>query len=140
MIFLLFMTAGFVTYFFVYTKQPSIQGDIINNGMDMHGCLVSEGYNWNETEKSCVNDWLTSKYQVVDFQTCKAAGYAISENNETKYLQCQALNGTIFADNSPEFVNNNSADVGNGNTTFVGNFTINQTAGNQTNLTVTNNS
>ena len=67
MIFLLFMTAGFVTYFFVYTKQPSIQGDIINNGMDMHGCLVSEGYNWNETEKSCVNDWLTSKYQVVDF-------------------------------------------------------------------------
>jgi hypothetical protein len=135
MLFMLFMTAGFVTYFFVYSKEPSIQGDIINNGRDVHGCLVQEGYTWNATEKSCVNDWLRNKYQIVDFQTCKDAGYALSENNATSSLQCQALNGTIFIENSTEFVNNNSATIGNGNTIFVGNFTINQTSGNETNLT-----
>ncbi|MFZ1970954.1 MAG: hypothetical protein WAU65_02125 [Candidatus Nanoarchaeia archaeon] len=140
-VFVLLIFAGFATYFFVYTKQSSIQGDVITNGRDAHGCLVNEGYGWNNTQESCINDWLRQKYQIVDFQSCTDAGYALSENNTTGSLQCQALNGSIFVNSSTALIIINSSEIGNGNTTFVGNFTINQTAGNETNLTnSTNNS
>lgn len=133
----LLLVAGFLLYLFIYTKQPPIQGLAIGNGRDEHGCI--EGYPWNQTDMSCMKTNLTRIiYQVIDFQSCSDAGYAINEDNQTGLLQCNALNGSVFTQNASA---SNTAKVKN--TTIVnypsyvtlsGNFTISSNT-NSTNTT-----
>jgi hypothetical protein len=133
--FVLFMAAGFFLYFLIYTKQPPIQGLAINNGRDEHGCI--EGYSWNETALSCINT--KNEYQITNFQSCSDAGYAINEDNKTGSLQCYALNGTIFIENS------NITQANNSNITtypeglaLQGNLTIKSTNETNSSLNTTN--
>ena len=129
-IFALLLTAGFMVYFIIYLKQPPVQGYLINNGRDGHGCLINSGYGWDNSTQNCIKRSSNNSiiYQVVDFKSCLDAGYAINENNKTNQLQCQSSNGILFMDNSTN--NNSSKD----NTTkypdylaLVGKFKINGT-------------
>lgn len=69
----------------------------IGGERDEHGCLGAAGYSWNETELSCVREWLDGeeRNQVVDFYTCEAAGYDVMESFPR---QCRALNGDVFVE------------------------------------------
>lgn len=145
-VFVLLLFLGFMLYFIIYLKE-SVQGNVIKNNLDQHGCLVDSGFAWNDTANSCLKQLSNGSliYQIADFNSCSDAGYSISENNSTKILQCHAPNGTIFSENS-SLVNitvNNSKTIGNGSTVFVGNFNItNNTISNLTNLSsnITSNS
>jgi hypothetical protein len=101
-IFSLLLISGFMVYFIIYLKQPPIQGFVINNGRDGHGCLYRSGYAWDNSTLSCIKESGNNSiiYQITDFKSCLDAGYAISEDNKTHQLQCQALNGTLFIGNS----------------------------------------
>ena len=133
--FIFFLVAGFFLYFFIYSKQPSIQGQVVN-GRDEHGCI--EGYSWNETILACINYENGTHYQVFDFQSCSDAGYAIDENNLTGYLQCHSLNGTIFTQNSTNVSKTNNTTTNYPNNILIyGNFTINS-SGSANNTTASN--
>ena len=111
-IFVLLLLAGFMFYFIIYIKQPPIQGYyLLNRGRDGHGCLVNSGFKWDNSTQNCLKKSSNNSiiYQVTDFRSCLAAGYAISEDNRTKQLKCQSLNGTLFLDNS--VVVNSSKDA-----------------------------
>jgi hypothetical protein len=75
---------------------------LLNRGRDGHGCLVNSGFKWDNSTQNCLKKSSNSSitYQVTDFRSCLAAGYAISEDNKTRDLQCQSSNGTLFKDNS----------------------------------------
>ena len=96
------IAVGFLVYFMIYTRQPPIQGEVINNGRDGHGCLVHSGYRWDNSSQSCMKELLdgTKIFQIIDFDSCKDAGYAISQDNKTKALECNAANGMIFVQDS----------------------------------------
>ena len=82
-LFLMLIVAGFLFYFLAFTKEK-ITGHVVDTSMDSHGCLIHQGFTWNETEKSCVREWLSSnqsRYQVVDFSSCKIAGYPLKKLN-----------------------------------------------------------
>jgi len=72
---------------------------IIGGERDEHGCLGAAGYTWNETEQSCVRQWLQKNdsdyYQVKNFLTCADAGYPVMESYPR---QCRVPNGTIFVE------------------------------------------
>jgi hypothetical protein len=92
-----------IFYFIIYIKQPPIQGYyLLNRGRDGHGCLVNSGFKWDNSTQNCLKKSSNSSiiYQVTDFRSCLAAGYAINEDNKTRDLQCQSSNGTLFKDNS----------------------------------------
>ena len=132
-VFTLLLTAGFMVYFIIYLKQPPIQGYLINNGRDGHGCLTRSGYEWDNSTQNCLKESGNGcvLYQITDFKSCMNAGYAINENNKTNQLQCQTLNGTLFFDNS-ENASSNSFNKTNitkfpDNITLEGNFTIRNT-------------
>lgn len=102
-VFIFLLTAGFLFYYIIYLKQPQIQGYyLLNNGRNRFGCLVNSGYKWDNSSQNCIKQSLnnTITYQITDFKSCLAAGYAISENGKTRQLQCRSLNGTLFLDNS----------------------------------------
>ncbi len=69
----------------------------IGGERDEHGCLGAAGYSWNETELSCVREWLQgeARYQVTNFDTCEAADYPVMESYPR---QCKAPNGDIFVE------------------------------------------
>ena len=69
----------------------------IGGERDEHGCLGAAGYSWNETELSCVREWLDEKgrYQVTNFYTCESAGYPVMESYPR---QCRAPNGDVFVE------------------------------------------
>lgn len=112
-VFAVLLIVGFFVYFDVYLKQPPIQGLAIRNGKDEHGCLVRSGYKWDNSSQACIKESAnkTMIYQVFDFESCLNAGYAINENNKTKKLQCQTLNGTLFINNSPKISANLSKET-----------------------------
>jgi len=122
--FTILLLTGFLLYFFIYTKQPPIQGLAIGSGRDEHGCI--EGFSWNQTDLSCMKINSTAiMYQIIDFQSCSDAGYAINESNQTGLLQCHALNGTIFLQNASAYNNKTNAGiVYPDNIILSGNFTI----------------
>ncbi len=124
--FAIFLTAGFLIYFIIYLKQPPIQGYVINNGRDGHGCLTNSGYEWDNLTQSCAKDSANGSviYQIVDFKSCRDAGYAINEDNKTHQLQCEALNGTLFADTSVNETASSNTTKYPDNITLVSNFTI----------------
>lgn len=133
-IFALLLTAGFMFYFIIYLRHLPIQGFIINNGRDGHGCLANSGYKWDNSTQNCMKKSVDGSviYQIVDFQSCFTAGYALSENNETHDLQCRALNGTFFSDHSGNALVRSLNGTGNtpklpDNLTLAGNFTIKNT-------------
>ena len=131
-VFAILLTTGFLVYFLVYLKQPPISGYTINKGKDGHGCLISSGFRWDNSTQSCTKSSSNGTiYQVFDFESCLDAGYAIRENNVTRKLQCQTLNGTLFLDNSPKAKTNLSNQANTtkypDNVTLVGNFTITNT-------------
>ncbi len=131
-VFILFVMGGLLLYFLIYSKQPPIHGQVIN-GKDEHGCLVD--YPWNETASACIKESKGSIfYQVINFQTCSDAGYAIDENNNTGALQCYALNGTIFVQNSTANKTNASGINYPPNILLYGNFTIAQPGNNTSEL------
>lgn len=129
-VFAVLLTTGFLVYFLIYLKQPPISGYTINNGKDAHGCLIRSGFRWDNSTQSCIKSLGngTIVYQVFDFKSCLDAGYALSENNKTKQLQCQTLNGTLFLDNSTKTKTNLSNQANTtkypDNVTLIGNFTI----------------
>ena len=126
-VFTLLLTAGFMVYFIIYLKQPPIQGYVINNGRDGHGCLVNSGFKWDNSTQNCMKVGANNSVilQVVDFSTCLASGYAINEDNKTGQLQCQTLNGTFFSDHSGNASTNKSNTTKYPDSiTLVGNFTI----------------
>ena len=135
-----FLVIGFLLYFIIYTKQPSIQGQVIN-GRDEHGCFV--GYRWNETEMACEETSVVGEkiYQVFDFNSCQDSGYAIDENNKTGFLQCHALNGTVYTQNSTNATKRNGTIKVDypSNVLLYGNFTIVQNS-NGTNASNSTNS
>lgn len=140
-IFGILLISGFLLYFLIYTKQPQIQGLAIGNGRDEHGCV--EGYPWNQTAFACMKmDTKQIIYQIIDFQSCSDAGYAIDENNQTSLLQCHALNGTIFTKNSTANITktNNTGIVYPDSITLSGNFTISSNVHSTNTTNSTNNS
>lgn len=129
-VFGLFLAAGFMVYFLVYLHTP-ITSHTINNGKDGHGCLTRSGYRWDNSTQSCIKESSngTIIYQVFDYDSCFDAGYPVNENNKTHLLQCLALNGTYFINNSTKAnLNASSSDENTtnypDNTTIVGNFSI----------------
>jgi hypothetical protein len=130
-----FMITGFLLYFIIYTKQPPIQGQVIN-GRDEHGCFI--GYQWNYTGMTCEETTVVGEkiYQVFDFNSCQSSGYAIDENNKTGFLQCHALNGTVYTQNSTNATKGNETIKVDypSNVLLYGNFTIVQNS-NETNAT-----
>ena len=77
-------------------NETSIGGE-----RDEHGCLGAAGYTWNETELSCVREWLDgeTRYQVTNFYTCESAGYPMMESYPR---QCKAPNGDVFTEEISE--------------------------------------
>ncbi|MDE1849056.1 MAG: hypothetical protein KGH55_03430 [Nanoarchaeota archaeon] len=126
------LIAGFLFYFF-YTRQPPIQGQVINGGRDEHGCILGQGFRWNATAQSCIENLFGILiYQVTDFTSCYNAGYAVNEDNETGLLQCHTLNGTTFTVNS----NSTKINLTNSslsNTIYTSNFTISNITDNSAN-------
>lgn len=80
----------------------------IGGERDEYGCLGAAGYSWNETEQSCVREWLQKNdsdyYQIKDFNHCADAGYPVLESYPR---QCRAPNKTIFVEEI-ENTNNDS--------------------------------
>jgi len=76
--------------------EPSIGGE-----RDEHGCLGAAGYLWNETELSCVREWVEgeARYQITNFYTCESAGYPVMESYPR---QCRAPNGDVFVEEISE--------------------------------------
>lgn len=72
---------------------------IIGGERDEHGCLGAAGYTWNETEQSCVRQWLEKNdsdyYQITNFNACADAGYPVMESYPR---QCRTPNGTLFVE------------------------------------------
>ncbi len=140
--FVTLMIAGFLFYFVIYSRQPPIQGFSVKNGRDDHGCI--EGYAWNGTYLSCIKfESGQIKYQVVDFQSCSDAGYAINQSNQTSLLQCYALNGSIFVQSaaSANITENNKTLIYPDSFTLIGNFSISSNIkSNSTNVTNSTNS
>ena len=62
-LFSVLLLAGFLFYLLVFNKE-NIQGRVIS-GRDEHGCLIHEGFTWNETERACVKEWVSGvgRYQ-----------------------------------------------------------------------------
>lgn len=146
-IFILFMAAGFVFYFAIYIKEP-INGDAISNITDSHGCLIHQGYTWNETEESCMKGWLSGRrmYQILDFSSCESAGYPVNITNTSNSSSpkfCIAPNGTSFVQNlitnettiNENFTNATSSNVSNNSEEhYFINMTITNLSKNQTSL------
>lgn len=102
-LFSLLMIAGFAFYFIVFNRQQ-IQGKVIFNTMDEHGCLIHEGYTWNETEQACVREWVlgANRYQ----------NASVSNTTNKTPLKNNAINWTVqfttLTDNSQNLTENSS--------------------------------
>jgi len=94
---------GVVFFLFTNNWDKSIGGD-----RDEHGCLGAAGYTWNETELSCVREWLQKNdsdyYQIKNFNHCADAGYPVMESYPR---QCSTPNKTIFVEEIDN-INNDS--------------------------------
>lgn len=124
-VFVLLLAAGFLVYFVIYLKHPPIQGYVVTNGRDSHGCRLGLGFLWDNSTQSCTEKiYGITIYQVVDFNSCLDAGYPVSENNATHQLQCHSLNGTIFAKPTGNLSKEKNITNYPNNVTLVGNFTI----------------
>lgn len=110
-IFSVLIASGFIFYLLVY-HQAQIQGNAIsgnntNNGTvtDSQGCLIHQGFSWNETEQACVHEWFpvnqTSRYQNNSVSGNKIQN--VSSSNETLNWTIHA-NVTIIENSS--FINN----------------------------------
>jgi hypothetical protein len=108
-LFLMLIVAGFLFYFLAYTKEE-ITGKVVGTSRDSHGCLIHQGFTWNESEMACVREWLSSnqsRYQVNNFSSCRDSGYIVSRINTNVSDFFNATNETVAQySNSTNFTGN----------------------------------
>lgn len=116
MAFSILIILGFAFYFLVY-QQTKIQGEAILNSsngtaIDPYGCLIHQGFTWNETEQACVREWIpqnqTDRYQ----KYFNASSSNLTSENQTLLNWTTDVNVTAVNSTSKNETNSNNRTLG----------------------------
>lgn len=72
-----------------YLYKTDSENQIVGGDKDIHGCIGSAGYTWNETKQECVREWEETLKDECAQLGCPSNTLFVGSAGSDKYYECK---------------------------------------------------